>query len=128
MSSTIAIGAGLSMRTPVPVAPSDGQAVDSRAATFTGDGIAVVVDEGPFATSLDRGRREARTIAGQPAQLVSWTDPDGAQTAGVVLRMPSGDTATITVRADAVLGPDAAVRAIESLSSSPPPPPHGQTI
>jgi len=116
MSSSIEIGRGLSMRTPVPVEASGGQAIDSAAATFAGDGLAVVVDEGPFAASLDESRGQPRMVAGQPAQVVSWTDREGAHVAGVRLRLPSGDTATITVRADARLGPDAAVRVIESLS------------
>lgn len=127
-TTTVTLGRGLTIRTPVPAAPSPGHPIDSRAMTFTGNGITVVVDEGPFAASLaDDGRHAdhrsaTRTIAGQRAEVVAYTDTDGAQVAGTRLGLPAdsagepGATVTITVRVDAHLGADAAVRAIESLT------------
>jgi hypothetical protein len=128
-TTTVTLGRGLTIRTPVPAAPSPGHPIDSRAMTFTGNGVTVVVDEGPFAASLaDDGRHAdhrsaTRTIAGQQARVVSYTDSDGAKVAGTRLVLPADGTAgepeatvTITVRVDAHLGFDAAVRAVESLT------------
>jgi len=128
ITTTIILGRGLTIRTPVPAVPSPGHPIDSRAKTFTGNGITVVVDDGPFAASLaDDGRHAdhrsvTRTIAGQQAEVVAYTDSDGAKVAGTRLGLPAGSAGepgaavTIMVRVDAHLGAEAAVRAIESLA------------
>lgn len=101
--------------------------IDSVSSAWTGDGITIVVDEGPFAADLTRheGAQDYRlgpdTIAGLPSHTVSFTDRDGSSVAGARIQLPrtqerAPTMLTITVRTDPGLGREAAIRIIESMT------------
>ena len=67
----VRVGA-VSLELPVVLAPRQGTPVDSASAVFEGGGLMVLVDQGPFAPSLDAdvgrpGFREVATEVGGPA-------------------------------------------------------------
>lgn len=109
------------MQVPVPVNPTGQHVIDSSAAAWEGDGLTIVVDEGPFSDSLagyedkPEYRVGSGTCVGCPARLVFFTDADGVLVAAARIELDES-IMTVTVRTDPRLGPDSAMRIIQSLS------------
>ena len=94
---------------PPGVSGGSAQGVDTAVAAWSGPGIQILVDEGPFAdplTSYARRtnyRTSVETIDGRPACLVSFNDDDGmrvvaAHFAGSVAGSGVPDRLTVLVR------------------------------
>jgi hypothetical protein len=89
---------------PAIVARQPGTPTDSASATFDGGGLTVLVDQGPFAPTLDAdvgrpGFREERTdVGGSRARIVTYDEDDGSFTTALEIAAPH--RATVVVRAD----------------------------
>ena len=94
----------VALELPATVAPQAGTPVDSASAVFEGEGLAVLVDQGPFAPSLDAdvGRpgyqEEALQVGGSPARLITYDEDDGRFTTALEIAGPH--RTTVVVRAD----------------------------
>jgi hypothetical protein len=100
----VRVGA-VSLELPAVLASRQGVPVDSTSAVFQGGGLTVLVDQGPFAPSLDAdvGRPGFREVAaeagGSPARLVIFDDEGGASyTTAIEVAAPR--RITVVVRAD----------------------------
>src|SRR5262245_65391291 len=100
----VRVGA-VSLDLPAILASRQGASIDSASAVFEGHGLMVVVDQGPFAPSLDAdvGRPELREVAvevgGLPARLVTFDDEEGASSTTAV-EVAAPRRITVVVRAD----------------------------
>ena len=100
----VRVGA-VSLELPVVLAPRQGTPVDSASAVFEGGGLMVLVDQGPFAPSLDAdvgrpGFREVATeVGGSSARLVTFDDEGGASYT-TALEVTAPQRITVVVRAD----------------------------
>jgi hypothetical protein len=72
----------VSLELPAVLAPRQSTAIDSKSGVFEGGGLFVLVDQGPFAPSLDAdtgrpGLHEVPVVVGgYPARLVTFDDND----------------------------------------------------
>jgi hypothetical protein len=76
--------ARLRLRVPAWVSATGAQAIDSTAAVWQGEGVTVVVDEGPFADPLTRYAVAATedTLGGRAARVVAFDREGGGHFAG----------------------------------------------
>lgn len=111
---------GISLELPESLIRQEGAGVDSRAALFEGDGLAVLVDQGPFADSLTThvGRPEyaerMQTIAGVAARTLFYRAPEEG---GYVMaaHLPDLNRLTVVVRARDWVTPDAAESILQGI-------------
>jgi hypothetical protein len=100
----VRVGA-VSLELPAILAPQQGAPVDSTSAVFEGGGLMVLVDQGPFAPSLDAdvGRAGFREVAaemgGSPARLVTF-DEEGGGSYTTAVEVAAPRRITVVVRAD----------------------------
>jgi hypothetical protein len=100
----VRVGA-VSLELPAILASRQGDAVDSVSGVFEDTGLMVLVDQGPFAPSLDAdvgrpGFRElAAEVVGSPARLITFDDDEGGSyTTAIEVAAPQ--RITVVVRAD----------------------------
>ena len=115
----VRVGA-ISVEVPAQLVTSSDAPVDSPAAVLTGDGITVIIDQGPFADRMESSigrpdrREESTHIAGVTGRIVSFRTPEEhAYTVAAVLSEPV--RVTVVVRADDSVPEAQARRIIESL-------------
>jgi hypothetical protein len=99
----VRVGA-VGLELPAGVAPCEGTPADSASAVFEGEGLTVLVDQGPFAPSLEADvgrpgyREEPTEVGGSPARLVTFDEDGGSFTTALEIAPPN--RATVVVRAD----------------------------
>ena len=93
----------VSIRLPEEVGPTDDRAIDSTAATWSGKGISLLVDEGPFADPLTsyenrpNYRAAEETIGGRKARVVAFDQPDGTRSVAAHFPDDGGEPGALTV-------------------------------
>ena len=114
----VRVGAA-SLELPTSLAPR-GTSSDSASAVFEGSGVLAIVDQGPFAPSLDADvgrpqfRQEAIEISGSPARLVNYDDDDGASYVTAV-EVDAPRRVTVVVRAEHSVPRELPLRIVQSL-------------
>jgi hypothetical protein len=99
----VRVGA-VGLELPATLTARAGTPADSASAVFEGEGLTVLVDQGPFAPSLDADvgrpgyREEPTEVGGTPARLVTFDEPGGSFTTALEIAPPN--RATVVVRAD----------------------------
>jgi len=110
----------VALELPASIAKKTEQGVDSGAAVFEGGGLMVLVDEGPFASSLefDAGRpgyrEEVRAVGGGTGRVVSYRDPDGGSYT-IAVHVSEPRRVTVVVRAEEAVPERVPLRIIESV-------------
>lgn len=100
--------AGLRFRAPDGLVASAAVSIDSQSATFTGPGVTVLIDSGPFSDRLDgyeskRGfERSFGTVAGEDATMVKFITEDGSTIVGGarIHATPSHPALTLVVQVE----------------------------
>ena len=101
----VRVGA-IDLELPAVLAPRPETAVDSASAVFEGGGLFVLVDQGPFAPSLDAdvgrpGFHEASELVnGWPARLVTYNDESATSTTALEVAGPQRVTVVIRATSD----------------------------
>lgn len=96
----------VSLELPAVLKPRQSTAVDSASGVFEGGGLVVLVDQGPFAPSLDAdagrpGRQEVPVVVGgHPARLVTFDDDTTSYTTALEVAGPQRVTVFIHARGD----------------------------
>ncbi|MGW3353723.1 hypothetical protein ACWDA3_61550 [Nonomuraea rubra] len=113
----------VSLAIPADLIPQPSAPIDSESAVFEGGGLLIVIDQGPFAPSLDVnvGRPEfgavQTEVGDSPARLINFENEDGAYTTAVEVAAPV--RMTVVVRADGSVPrqvPLEIVRSVQSLA------------
>lgn len=114
----------VSLALPASLAKRQDAPIDSATSVFEGNGLTVIVDQGPFADGLDSHagrpgyRSELRSIAGVPGRLVSYRSPERG-TYTVAARLPAPTLVTVVVEADLSVPEHVPKGIIESLQLLP---------
>ena len=105
----VSLPTGHRLRVPPRLSGGDDQGMDTTIATWSGPGIQILVDDGPFADPLTSYARRPNhwtseeTIDGQPARIVGFDDDGGTRVVaahfpGSVAGSGVSDRLTILVR------------------------------
>jgi hypothetical protein len=111
---------GVTLEVPDSVASSDRVGVDSPTASYEGEDLSVVVDQGPFVDRLESNTsgtrlwRNPEEIDGTVAVVVATRDADPNWTT-YAAHFPEPVPLTIVVRARKDLGPEVPLRIIRSV-------------
>lgn len=110
----------VSLELPASLVKSPDTSIDSAGGVFEGDGLMVILDQGPFVDRLESYvglpdfREDTKEVAGTTARRVFVRNPDrGTYTMGV--HVPAPRHVTVVIHADASVPEPVAEAIIDSL-------------
>jgi hypothetical protein len=115
----VAVG-NISLELPASLSRGQDTPIDSAASVFSGSGVTVIVDQGPFADRLDsyaghpEFREEIKDVAGTTSRAIYFRSPDRG-TYTVATHLPEPRQVTVVVQADASVPERVPRGVIESL-------------
>lgn len=110
----------VTLELPATAAKKAEEGIDSGAAVFEGGGLMILVDQGPFASSLesDAGRpgyrEDVRAVGRGTGRVISYRDP-AAGTYTVAVHVSEPRRATVVVRADETVPERVPLEIVDSL-------------
>jgi hypothetical protein len=110
----------VSLELPTTLVNRKGDPIDSAANMFEGEGVAVIVDQGPFAdrltsyVGLPEFREDIINVAGTSGHTIFFRSPDGS-TYTVAIHLPMPQNVTVVVKSDSSVPKSVPREIIESL-------------
>ena len=115
----VAVGK-VGLELPAAIVKKKDTPIDSASGVFEGQGVQVIVDQGPFADRLDSHvgrpgyREEIKDVMGTKGRVIFFRTPERG-TYTVAIHLPAPRLATVVVHADASVPESVARQIIESI-------------